>query len=59
MLQVRSILIKSYVCYDCLETFVKVKNKIDHIDSRVSVNDVEPRSCAPYLEIMIKYFLEF
>jgi len=33
----------------CLKTFVRVKNEIDHIDGRISVNDIEPRSCGVYL----------
>jgi hypothetical protein len=33
----------------CLKIFVIVKNEIDHIDGRISVNDIEPRSCGVYL----------
>jgi len=33
----------------CLKTFVIVKNEIDHIYGRISVNNIEPRSCGVYL----------
>jgi hypothetical protein len=33
----------------CLKTFVIVKNEIDHIDGRISVNNIEPTSCSIYL----------
>ena len=33
----------------CLETFVRVKNEIDHIDGRISVNDIGLTSCSVYL----------
>jgi hypothetical protein len=33
----------------CLKTFVIVKNEIDHIDGRISVNNIEPGSCDVYL----------
>jgi hypothetical protein len=33
----------------CLKTFVKVKHDIDNIDGRISINDIEPKSCNIYL----------
>lgn len=30
----------------CLKTFVSVKNEIDNIDGRISINNIEPRSCS-------------
>ncbi len=29
----------------CLKTFVRVKNEIDHIDGRISIDNIEPKSC--------------
>jgi hypothetical protein len=33
----------------CLKTFVRVKNDIDHIDGRISIDNIEPKSYCVYL----------
>jgi hypothetical protein len=33
----------------CLKTFVIVKDEIDHLDGRISVNNIEARSCDVFL----------
>jgi hypothetical protein len=33
----------------CLKTFVIVKDEIDHLDGRISVNNIEPKSCDVFL----------
>lgn len=33
----------------CLKTFIRVKNEMDHIVGRISVNEIGPESCDVYL----------
>jgi len=33
----------------CLKTVILVRNEMENIDCRVSVNDIEPKSCGAYL----------